>query len=258
MSVFYSMMGPFVSAVWERYFDESVSGLEHIPADGPLIVASNHISHLDPLTLCQVFWKNRPRRQLSFLAKQELFERQPLASVMRMGGQIPVARGTTAAKDSLSFARAALAAGRTVVVFPEGTVSVLFVPMRPHSGVGRLALETGVGVLPMGVWGTHRSMAKYRGRDIEPHRAVTIDIGAVRRYAPGDASASEVAADIMQAVIELVVSARARYPEAAAPGEWWGPPEWPAARAGRWRPKLDKSLSPEEALSVAQRALDEA
>jgi 1-acyl-sn-glycerol-3-phosphate acyltransferase len=244
--------------VWSRYFDETVSGLEHIPETGPLIVASNHISHLDPITLCQVFWKNRPRRQLNFLAKDELFVKQPLKGIMKATGQIPVARGSSSAKDSLVHARAALNEGRTVMIFPEGTVSVLFLPMKAHSGVGRLALDTGVGVLPIGIWGTHRTMSKYRERDVVAHRPVTIDIGPVRRYGTADGTPRDVAEDVMSAIVGLVESARARYPESPSPGDWWGPPEWPADKAGRWRPKLDKSMGPDEALAEAARALDQA
>lgn len=258
MSAVYSLIGPPLSSVWSRYFDEDVVGLEHIPESGPLIVASNHISHLDPITLCQVFWKNRPRRQLNFLAKEELFAKQPLKSLMRITGQIPVARGSSSAKDSLVHAREALNDGRTVMIFPEGTVSVLFVPMKPHSGVGRLALETGVGVLPIGVWGTHRTMSKYRERDIVAHRPVTIDIGPVRRYGTGDGSARDVSEDVMSAIVGLVESARTRYPERPAVDDWWGPPDWPLEKAGHWRPKLDKSMQPDEALAEAARALEQA
>lgn len=236
-------------------FKIDVRGLDHVPVDAPVIVASNHISHMDPLVLERTALLLRPKVRYRFLAKAELFEKQPLAWALRRLGQIPVDRGTSRASDSLCSARAAIADGQAVCIFPEGTVSVTFVPMKPHSGVGRLALDTGVPVVPVGVWGTHRSMTKYRKRDLAWRRPVTVDYGPPRTYTSADGDARTVTDAIFSRVIEQVVSARARYPETPGPQDWWGPPEWPADRAGKWRPKLNKSMSPAEALAEAHAAM---
>lgn len=251
----YFAVGPVLSEIWEHYFDEDVQGLQNVPEHGPLLVASNHISHMDPITLCQVFWKNRPRRQLRFLAKRELFERQPLAWAMCQFGHIPVDRQSASASDSLHSARDALRMGKTVVIFPEGTVSLTFVPMKPHTGVSRLATDTGVAVLPVGLWGTHRTMSKHRDRNIVPHRPVTVNIGEPRRYTTADGSQEEVAAAIMDEVVTLVDRARSRYQDVPGPDDWWGPPKWPLEQAGKWRPRLDAGMTPQEALAEADRAL---
>lgn len=236
-------------------FKVDVRGLEHLPVDSAVIVASNHISHMDPFVLERTALLLRPKVRYRFLAKAELFERQPLAWAMHRLGQIPVDRGTAQARDSLRSARAAIDDGQAVVFFPEGTVSVTFVPMKPHSGVGRLALDTGVPVVPVGVWGTHRSMTKYRKRHLAWRRPVTIDYGTPRTYTHADGDARAVTEAIFARVIDEVVSARARYPETPGPQDWWGPPEWPVDRAGSWRPKLNKKMTSAEALSEASAAM---
>lgn len=237
------------------WFKADVRGLEWVPTDGPVIVASNHISHMDPLVLERTALLLRPKVRYRFLAKAELFDKQPLAWAMDHLGQIPVDRGSAAASDSLRSAREAIGRGEAVAIFPEGTVSLTFVPMRPHSGVGRLALDTGAPVVPAGLWGTHRSMTKYRKRDLAWRRPVTVDYGPPRVYTPDDGDAQTVTEAIWARVIREVVSARARYPETPGPDDWWGPPDWPIERAGRWRPKLDKSMTPEEALAEAHAAM---
>lgn len=237
------------------WFKIDARGFESVPVDGPVIVASNHISHMDPFALERTALLMRPKVHYRFLAKAELYEKQPLAWALRKLGHIPVDRGTAAANDSLRSAREAIAQGEAVVIFPEGTVSPTFVPMRPHSGVGRLALDTGAPVVPAGIWGTHRSMTKYRKRDLSWRRPVTIDYGPPRVYTPADGDAHAVTEEIWARVIGEVVSARARYPDTPAPDDWWGPPDWPLERAGKWRPKLDKSMTPAEALAEAHAAM---
>lgn len=242
---------PFVA----QLFRLDVRGAEHIPLDGAVIVASNHISHADALIGGLMGLRMRPSRHFRWLGKAELFEKAPLKWVMNGARQIPVERGTSSAADSLRAARASLAEGEAVWVFPEGTISVTFVPMRAHSGVARLALDTGVPVVPLGFWGAQRTLTKFRKRELKRHRPVTIDVGEPMAFRDGEPQ--QVADEIMEAICGLVDRARLRYPEAPGPDDWWGPPEWPAERAGRWRPKLDKSMSAAEALAEAQRALRE-
>jgi len=244
-----AVLNPMIS----HLFRTDVVGLHNVPLHGPVIIASNHISYLDPIVLGKAILKLRPKRRLRFLAKAELFEKQPLEWAMRNLGQIPVDRGTVSASDSLRSARLAIEEGKSVVIFPEGTISAAFVPMKPHSGVGRLALDTGAPVVPTGIWGTHRSMTKYRERDLARRRPATVDFGASRAYREGDPRS--VTEDIMRRVVECVVSARSRYPEIPGPDDWWGPPQWPAERVGKWRPKLTKDMSREEALAAVAAAL---
>ena len=71
----------------------TIEGAEQIARTGPVILASNHISYLDPLTLAYV--ADTRHRKLRYLAKAELFDKRPLGSMLRAAHQIPVQRGTS-------------------------------------------------------------------------------------------------------------------------------------------------------------------
>jgi 1-acyl-sn-glycerol-3-phosphate acyltransferase len=120
-------------AHWGRL---EVSGVESLPASGPVLLVGNHDSHWDPL---MVGVAARRRRMVRALAKSTLWDVKGLAPILNGMGQIPIVRG---AGDAQALAKAveALQAGACVGVFPEGTRSKGRV-MRARSGVGRLALE---------------------------------------------------------------------------------------------------------------------
>jgi 1-acyl-sn-glycerol-3-phosphate acyltransferase len=120
-------------AAWARI---DVSGVEALPASGPLLLVGNHDSHWDPV---MIGFAARKRRMIRALAKSQLWDVKGLAPVLNGMGQIPIVRG---AGDAGALAKAvdALRAGTCVGVFPEGTRSKGKV-MRARSGVGRLALE---------------------------------------------------------------------------------------------------------------------
>jgi 1-acyl-sn-glycerol-3-phosphate acyltransferase len=120
-------------AAWARL---EVSGVETMPASGPLLVIGNHDSHWDPLMIGH---SARRRRMVRALAKSTLWDVRGLNKVLDGMGQIPIVRGAGDAQ-ALANAVAALREGSCVGVFPEGTRSKGRV-MRARSGVGRLALE---------------------------------------------------------------------------------------------------------------------
>jgi 1-acyl-sn-glycerol-3-phosphate acyltransferase len=93
----------------------SVTGVEHIPMTGPLIIASNHLNDVDPGILC-----TRIRRPIAFMAKVELFRIPGLAQFLRAFGAFPVKRGE-ADLSALRQANQALEQGLAVCIFPEGT-----------------------------------------------------------------------------------------------------------------------------------------
>ena len=165
-----------------------LEGIERIPATGPVLLASNHISYFDPIAIG--YLADRAGRRVRFLAKAELFEKRFMAAVLRRMGQIRVERGRGDAA-ALDRATAALRAGECVQVFPEGTISDEFEPMAGKTGLARLARAAGVDVLPIGLWGTHRVIPPGeaeapavahadhdRGRGADPRRA--------GRQSPGD------------------------------------------------------------------------
>jgi 1-acyl-sn-glycerol-3-phosphate acyltransferase len=111
-----------------------VVGLEHLPAEGPLIVVGNHDSNWDPVAIGIA---GLPVRQIRALAKSTLWKTKPLAFVMNGMGQIPIQRGKGDA-HALDTAIEELRGGACIGVFPEGTISRGGY-LRPRSGVGRLA-----------------------------------------------------------------------------------------------------------------------
>jgi glycerol-3-phosphate dehydrogenase (NAD(P)+) len=150
------------------YFRMQRVGREHLPRRGALILASNHRSFLDPFVIGTLL-----RRPVYYMAKRELFEKRWQAWALNALGAFPVVRGA-GDEDAMDTARAILARGDCVVVFPEGT-RVRSGPLgTPHRGVGRLALQTGAPVAPVAVLGTEQVR---RGWRIRP-RKVRLRVGA--------------------------------------------------------------------------------
>jgi 1-acyl-sn-glycerol-3-phosphate acyltransferase len=111
-----------------------VSGLEHLPAEGPVLLAGNHDSYWDPVAIGIA---GLPRRQIRALAKASMWKIRGLSKILDGMGQIPIDRGSG---DDRAMGRAIeeLAAGACIGVFPEGTRSLGRV-LRARSGFGRLA-----------------------------------------------------------------------------------------------------------------------
>lgn len=134
-----------------------VEGKEHIPADGAVIVAANHLSSMDALIVPLAMG-----RPTTFLAKAEYFEGTGFkgrltAEFMERVGTIPVDRAKgRAALLSLDAAQQALQDGRAFAMHPEGTRSPDGRLYRGKTGVARLALVTGAPVLPCGIIGSDR------------------------------------------------------------------------------------------------------
>lgn len=143
------------------YFGYKRFGREHIPATGPVIIASNHRSFLDPFVIGMM-----ARRPMYYVAKAELFQRRWQAWILNALGAFPVVRGAGDG-DMIETAKAILARGDIVLMFPEGTRIRPGSLGKPRRGVGRLALQTGAPVVPMAIIGTE---AVRRGWRIRPHR----------------------------------------------------------------------------------------
>jgi 1-acyl-sn-glycerol-3-phosphate acyltransferase len=130
------------------YFRMQRIGREHLPRRGPLLLAANHRSFLDPFVIGTLV-----RRPVYYMAKRELFEKRWQAWLLNSLGAFPVDRGAGDAQ-AMDTARAILARGDCVVIFPEGTRTRPGPLGDPRRGVARLALETGVPVAPVAVIGT--------------------------------------------------------------------------------------------------------
>jgi 1-acyl-sn-glycerol-3-phosphate acyltransferase len=185
-----------------------------------VILASNHVSYLDPLVLG--YLAHRRHRKIRFLAKRELFEKKGVAFLLRHAHQIPVARNTADAAGSLDEAVAALRAGECVSVFPEGTISLDLEPMAGKTGAARLAAASGVAVTPVGLWGAQRILYKGRKPRWRTGIAETVVVGERIRVDP-DEDVYDATDRIMAAVAACVARARQIYPQQPRRGEdgWW-------------------------------------
>jgi 1-acyl-sn-glycerol-3-phosphate acyltransferase len=201
----------------------TIEGAQTIPVRGPVILASNHVSYLDPLVLA--YLADRRHRKVRFLAKAELFDKGLLGPLLRSAGQIPVRRGSADAASSLDAAVEALGRGECVTVFPEGTISLDLEPMAGKSGTARLAQASGIPVSPVGLWGVQRILFKGRKPSWHTGIAETIAVGPSVRVGPDDDV--RVATDrIMSAICTQVARAREIYPQVPEPGDdgWWARP----------------------------------
>lgn len=144
-------IGPLLRVI----FRPVAEGADNVPESGPAILASNHLSYADwlfmPLTI--------PRR-VTFVAKAEYFNTPGIKGWFQRkffagSGQVPIDRsGATAAEGALSSAKRILSEGELFGIYPEGTRSHDGRLYRGKTGVARLALETGVPVIPVAVLGT--------------------------------------------------------------------------------------------------------
>lgn len=131
-----------------------VTGREHIPAEGSVLLASNHLSGIDTVLI-----PSFSPRQVQFLAKASLFRSRLGGWFFREIGAIPVHRGvSTAAQGALEAGRSVLEASSVFAVFPEGTRSADGRLYRGRTGAAWLALATGSTVVPVGLIGTNRQL----------------------------------------------------------------------------------------------------
>jgi glycerol-3-phosphate dehydrogenase (NAD(P)+) len=146
-------------------------GAEEVPRSGPLLLASNHRSFLDPFVIGALM-----KRPIYYVAKRELFEGRWRAWLLGGLGAFPIDRGR-GDEQAMATAKEILDRGECVLIFPEGT-RVRPGPLgAPRRGVGRLALETGVPVVPVAVIGTEQVR---RGWRVRPGR-VRVRFGRITR-----------------------------------------------------------------------------
>ena len=150
MSLHYSAARLLVSGLAGSLARWEVRGRDHVPASGGLIVAANHISHLDPPLV-----GSAQSRELHFLAKQELFGIPLLGPLVAALHAIPIRRGM-ADLTGMSRAIEVLKRGEGLLVFPEGTRSRdgELRPARP--GIGLLAVNGDASIVPCYISGSDR------------------------------------------------------------------------------------------------------
>lgn len=175
----YSKVITTLYPVLQRITLRDWAGEENIPREGGFVAAANHISNMDHFPLAHYLVENG--RAPHYLAKSSLFKPPGVRQILQGTGQIPVYRGTTQATSALAAATDALERGACVCVYPEGTITREpdFWPMVGKSGAARLALEGGVPLLPLAIWGTREMMWPYRDKvpKLFPRKLVHVTSG---------------------------------------------------------------------------------
>lgn len=183
---------PFVRFVWRT----RVHGLERLP-EGPFVLAANHESVLDPFVLAVAI-----PRHVRFLGKAEFWRNPVVGWIGDHAGAIPVVRDVGDV-DAIERVTAALRGGDVVGIFPQGTV--LGGPERPwRRGAARVALESGVPVVPVRLVGTERAIAPVSHRIGRP--TIHVLVGAPispDSVEPGDVAATALTEAVRAAVEEL-------------------------------------------------------
>ena len=161
-------------------------GREHIPAEGPVILASNHRSFFDPFVIGTM-----TRRPVYYVAKKELFDySRILGWLLNALGAFPVNRGH-GDQETIETAKLILGRGEIVLMFPEGTRTRPGSLGKPKRGVGRLALETGAAVVPIAIIGTEdiRRGWRIRPRKVRVRAGRALHFPTVENASPALAGA---------------------------------------------------------------------
>lgn len=208
-------------------------GRENVPREGGVILAVNHVTVIDPLTLSHFVYK--ADRWPAFLAKESVFKVPLIGPLLRAVGQIPVARSGIDAARSLQGAEDALEQSASLIIYPEGTCTrdPDLWPMVAKTGVARLALTTGKPVIPIAHFGAHRILA-YRSKRFRPFPRKTVhvragqpvDLSAYQGLPLTAATLQAATVDVMAAITELLAQIRDEQP----PAEPYDPRKARAAR----------------------------
>jgi len=191
--------------------------LDAIPREGPVILASNHVSNADPV-IVGAWLTPALGRRIHWLGKREMFDWPIVGWMARNGGVVPVDRAAADA-EAFRMARRVLDGGHVLVVFPEGTRSADGTLQKPKDGLAMLALRTGATIVPIGVADSDRVWP--RGRKLpKPGGRITMRVGRPFRLAdelPADLdrkAAKPAATDLIMRRIAELLPERQRGPYA--------------------------------------------
>jgi len=230
---------PFVALVlpvWSIFIRYRFSG-HKLPREGAFILAPNHYSEIDPVAIAVGVW--RLGRVPRFLAKEGIFKAPVAGWAMRKMRHIPVTRSSTGAAVALAAGKALAEDGGCLVVYPEGTLTrdPDMWPMRGKTGAVRIALETGIPLIPCAHWGVQKILPRYGKRiSLLPPKTVEMAFGEpmdLSKYQgrPIDAALlAEATDELMDQIAALLVTLRGGQP----PAERWDPSKHGQAETGRF------------------------
>lgn len=182
-----------MTVIYRLVFRIRVTGKEHVPRRGAVLIVCNHLSNLDPPMMG---WASRPRKSF-YMAKKELFAGRLGAWVISSLGAFPVDRGGMD-RNAIRVARDLLARGESVVMFPEGTRSRDGLLRAAFPGAGSMGLDAGVTIVPAAIWGSQFRRGPVRITFGPPVSAEGLAAGTK------GARAAEVTTRMMQSIAELV------------------------------------------------------
>lgn len=224
-----------------------MTGTEHVPRTGGVLLACNHIGYVD--FVYGGFAANPSGRLVRFMAKREIFDHPVGGPVMRSMHHIEVDRGEGLA--SFHTAVEHLRAGEAVGIFPEATISRAMELKEFKTGAVRIAAAAGVPLVPVVLWGTQRMLTKDHPRDLSRGRTIAIRVGEPLHPTGADPVAET--AELKTTMAALLDQTIRAYPaEEQPPGAWWLP-----ASYGGGAPTLAEAarLDEEEKRRRAERRL---
>ena len=176
---FYAFVRALVAGAARLWFRLEVHGREHIPATGPFIVSPIHRSNVDTPLLAAI-----TRRRLRYMGKESLWTSRFGGWFLTSLGGFPVERGT-ADRDALRASMAVIERGEPLVMFPEGTRQSGPEIAKVFDGPSYVACRTGAPILPLGIGGSERAMAK-GSRWVRPVKIVIVIGAPITPPEPGE------------------------------------------------------------------------
>jgi 1-acyl-sn-glycerol-3-phosphate acyltransferase len=223
-----------------------VRGVENLPATGGAVIASNHVSYLDFIFVGLAAYHRG--RLVRFMAKKSVFTSRISGPWMRGMQHIPVDREAGAA--AFADAVTALTDGELVGIFPEATISRSWELKKFKTGVSRLALEAGVPIVPMVVWGGQRIFTVDKRYSLRRGKAINVLVGKPLIPAEG-ARAGRVMLDLHARMTELLEEVQRDYPQQpSGPDDRW----WLPRGLGGTAPTMEEAAQLENNVLAARRA----
>lgn len=206
LNMFYSIVKGMLSILIWLFFKFKVFGVENIPKEGGVIIASNHASYLDiPFLACGI------GRSCDFVAKSELFSNRVFGWILKRLGTFPVKRGSID-RWAISETIRRLGDGRVIVIYPEGARSKDGRLSEPKRGIGMVVALSGAKVIPSFIMGTDsvlpRGAKRIRPNPVRLYLGSPLDFSSLISVKKGKELYTQISEEIMMGIGDLEAKAR--------------------------------------------------